>query len=227
MNDKKFSGNGMTAKERTKYRVVINDLGKDDVEILSTILTHQDKLDINNCTNVESYLIYFRQPVKSITESGNEINKIGKFDFIEAWKFPDDVQSFIHYIFNRLQIDEQTVCHCFSGKSTIGGLTVDIEEKNNPDLVADVRDLPDILHEETQEHILADPPWSIPFSKRRAYSYAMRDICKTGGYLIINSPWVPWVKGLQLIGTWEVAQRFNSYRDVVFFRIYRKIGVSE
>ncbi len=226
MNDKKFATK-MTAKERTKYRVVINELDREDVIALTNILESQKQLDLQEITKVEPYLVYFRQPEKTITKMGNEVNKTGKFDFVESWKFPDDVQSFLHYITGRLQIEEKDICHCFSGSSTFGGLTVDIAENNNPDLVADIRDLPDIVGTESQGNILADPPWSIPFGQRRAYSYAMRDITKTGGYLIINSPWNPWVKGLEHIGTWEVRQRFNSYRDVVHFRIFRKVEGDE
>ncbi len=222
MNDKKFAVR-LTAKERTKHRIVINNLDKDELEIITQILSKQDKLDLADCTKIEPYLVYFRQPERTITKMGNEVNKIGKFDFVESWKFPDDVQSFLHYITGRLGIAEKDICHCFSGSSSFGGLTVDIAESNNPDLVADIRDLPDIIGTESQNHILADPPWSIPFGQRRAYSYAMRDITKTGGYLIINSLWNPWVKGLEHIGTWEVRQRFNSYRDVVHFRIFRKV----
>jgi len=222
MNDKKFSANSLTLKERTRNRIVISDLDPADLEIMLKLLTHQKKLDIADCTTVESYAIYARQPEKTITKLGNEVNKIGKFDFVDTWQFPDDVQSFIKYIIGRLEIDEKKLCHCFSGRSRIGGLRVDIAEDNQPDIVADIRDLPDIVGVETQDNILADPPWSIPFGQRRAYSYAMRDICKVGGYIIVNSPWNPWVTGLEHVGTWEVRQRFNSYRDVVHFRIFRK-----
>jgi len=96
-----------------------------------------------------------------------------------------------------------------------------------PDLVADVLDLPDILGCNTQENILADMPWKIPYGKRRYFSYAMRDICKKDGYLILNAPWSPWVKGLELIEVWKVAQAFNSYRELVDFWIFKKIEDTE
>ena len=64
-----------------------------------------------------------------------------------------------------------------------------------PDIVADVRDLPDKLGAGSQKNVLGDPPWEIPYHSRRYLSYAIRDLVEMGGYVIINSPWFPWVTG--------------------------------
>ena len=161
--------------------------------------------------------------------------KKGRFRFEQTWVFPKEVNEFIDETFTRLEIDEKTLCHVFSGLSKIGGLTVNIEplacdletKRNIPDLVADCLDLPDILGCNTQENILADFPWKIPYGKRRYFSYALRDICKVGGYLILNAPWSPWVKGLELLEVWKVTQAFNSYRELVDFWVFRKIEDAE
>ncbi len=147
----------------------------------------------------------------------------GRFKFIHSWVFPGRVEEFIHETLERLEIPEQDICHCFCGKSQIGGLRVDIEPSNHPDLVANILDLPDDLGAASQKHILADPPWQIPYHKRRYFSYAMRDLTVQGGYVIINAPWFPWVTGLQLVESWAVLQAFNSYRDVVYFWIFKRV----
>lgn len=152
----------------------------------------------------------------------NKIDK-GKFKFIEAWVWPDRIQDFISDTLHRLEIKDSELCHCFSGKSQLGSLRIDIGRENNPDIVADVRDLPDKLGAGSQKNVLADPPWEIPYHTRRYFSYAMRDLTAMGGYVIINSPWFPWVTGLELLECWQVVQAFNSYRDVVSFWIFKRV----
>jgi len=147
----------------------------------------------------------------------------GKFKFIETWIFPGKVQDFIKETLHRLEIRDKDVTHCFAGRSLIGGLRIDIDRELNPDIIADVRDLPDKLGPGSQKNILADPPWEIPYHTRRYLSYAMRDLVEMGGYVIINAPWFPWVTGLELIECWQVVQAFNSYRDVVSFWIFKRV----
>ncbi len=147
----------------------------------------------------------------------------GKFKFIEAWVFPGQVQDFIKETLHRLEIREKDVTHCFAGRSLIGGLRIDMDRELNPDIIADVRDLPDKLGPGSQKNILADPPWEIPYHTRRYLSYAMRDLVEMGGYVIINSPWFPWVTGLELLECWQVVQAFNSYRDIVSFWVFKRV----
>ncbi len=147
----------------------------------------------------------------------------GRFKFIETWIFPGKVDEFIKETLHRLEIREKDVTHCFAGRSLIGGLRIDIDRELKPDIIADVRDLPDKLGAGSQKNILADPPWEIPYHTRRYLSYAMRDLVEMGGFVIINAPWFPWVTGLELVECWQVVQAFNSYRDIVSFWIFRRV----
>lgn len=149
--------------------------------------------------------------------------KKGRFKFEPCFEFPKEVSEFIPEIMQKLGTPEKSYCHVCCGKSKIGGLRVDKEASVEPDLVADILDLPDILGMNSQANILNDMPWVIPYGKRRYFMYALRDICKVGGYLIINAPFDPWVVGLELVPpVWKVRQAFNSYRDLVDFWIFRK-----
>ena len=147
----------------------------------------------------------------------------GRFKFIESWVWPEKIEDFVLEMLQRLAIKDDDLCHCFSGKSTIGKLRIDISRENNPDIVADVRELPDKLGAGSQKNIISDPPWEIPYHMRRYFSYAMRDLVEMGGYVIINAPWFPWVTGLELIECWQVVQAFNSYRDVVSFWVFKRV----
>jgi len=114
--------------------------------------------------------------------------------------------------------------HVFCGKSTFGNLRIDIVKRNNVNLVADVLDLPKILGNNSQPNIICDPAWQIPYQKHRYWVYALRDILKVGGFLMMNSTWSPECKGLELLQIWKVDQCFNSYRDLVDWWILRKIS---
>lgn len=154
-----------------------------------------------------------------------EIN--GKFRFVEAWRFPKEIEKFIKDLFKSLQIHEKSLTHVCCGKSRLGGLRIDSDISLNPDIAADVLDLPWILGENSQYHILADLPWQISYPDRRNFSYAMRDICQEEGFLLINSPWYPWVKGLKFLRVYKVFQSFNSYRDVVDLWLFQKLTKKE
>ena len=148
--------------------------------------------------------------------------KKGKFKFIESWQFPGEVSEFLEAEMD-LWGNRRGWTHVFSGKSKIGDLRIDIDPSNEPDIAADILELPFILGENTQDNIVGDPPWEIPYHNRRMYSYALRDILKPGGILILNCPWSPWVKGLEVQEIWKVTQAFNSYRDLVDIWILKKV----
>jgi len=154
--------------------------------------------------------------------------KFGRFAFEKCFVFPDDVEKFIPYLFLRLKIIERSICHICCGESKIGGFRIDKEPSMKPDLVADVLDLPTILGCNTQKHILIDIPWVIDYNSRRKFAYALRDILKPNGYLIINAPYSLWCKGLSWYDSpdfevWKVIQNFNSYRDLVDFWVFKKL----
>ena len=148
--------------------------------------------------------------------------KFGRFKFEKVFRFPSDVEKFILYMQTKLELDEKKITHCFCGNSKIGHLRIDINKNVRPDLCASVLDLPNILGENSQDFILADPPWVIDYGSRRKFSYALRDILKPNGILIINSPWSPWCEGLIELEVWKVEQTYNSYRDLVDFWIFKK-----
>ncbi len=154
----------------------------------------------------------------------NQQIKKGRFAFEKCFVFPREVSEFVLETMQRLGTPEKSYCHVFCGMSKIGGLRIDINPKLKPEIIADVLDLPDLLGMNSQKNVLTDESWVIPYGKRRYYSYAIRDILKIGGYWIANAPWNPWVKGLELLEVWKVRQAFNSYRDLVDFWIFRKIG---
>lgn len=157
----------------------------------------------------------------------DKFERKGKFDFVEAWRFPKDVQEFLLDLFKSLHIKKKDLCHVCSGKSRLGKIRIDIDKNlKQPTIRADILKLAKKKKwKNSQKHVLADLPWQIGYSDRRYFSYALRDICKLGGYVIINSPWNPEVQGLKFLRVYKVRQRFNSYRDLVDFWIFEKVKI--
>jgi len=157
----------------------------------------------------------------------DKFERNGKFYFVEAWRFPVEIEKFIKDWMKSLYISNKSLTHVCCGLSKIGGLRIDNNIFLKPDVIADVLDLPWILGTNSQEHILADLPWQIGYHDRRYFSYAMRDICKEGGFILINAPWNPWVKGMKFLRVYKVLQAFNSYRDLVDFWLFQKMTKKE
>lgn len=154
--------------------------------------------------------------------------KKSRLKFQQAWVFPPEVNDFLtEYLLPTFGVHEKSLCHVFCGDSQLGGLRIDIDPERKPDVVADCLKLPEILGDNTQAHVIADPPWEISYSNRRAFTYALRDILKPNGYLFLNCPWNPWVEGLEDLECYVVAQTFNSYRDVTLWWAFRKMTEEE
>lgn len=147
-----------------------------------------------------------------------------QFKFTETWVFPKEVTAFIEETCLRFSPGgHRAFTHVCCGTSMLGGLRIDIEPQHKPDIVANYLDLPKILGPDSQFGVISDPPWQIKYHDRMKFSYAVRDITRPGGILIINCPWSPWVKGLEILEVWKVNKAFNLYRDLVDFWIMRKL----
>jgi hypothetical protein len=156
------------------------------------------------------------------------IFKKSRLKFIKTWVFPHEVNDFLNeYLLPTFGVQEKQLCHVFCGDSRLGGLLIDIDPERKPDIVADCLKLPEVLGNDSQAHVIADPPWEISYPQRRGFTYALRDILKPNGYLFLNAPWNPWVEGLEDLECFPVAQTFNSYRDITLWWVFRKMTVEE
>jgi len=116
------------------------------------------------------------------------------------------------------------VAHVCCGKSKIGEIRVDNDEKNNPTLLADAWTLSQNPAFQRQKIIILDPPWQINWRQRQLLSYEMRDCLELGGILIQNSPWSPWCVGMEILAIWKVSPHFNNYSDLRDWWILRKVA---
>jgi len=155
----------------------------------------------------------------------DKFERIGKFRFVEAWRFPKDVKIFIQDLMKSLNITDAELLHLCSGKSKIGKIRIDIDKRLvQPTHHGDIIKLSRIKKwKKKGKNTLADFPWQISYPDRRAFGYAIRDMTKIGGYVIVNAPWNPWVTGLEFQRVYKVYQSYNSYRDLVDIWIFKRV----
>jgi len=155
----------------------------------------------------------------------DKFERKGKFRFVEAWKFPKDVTEFLKDLFKSLDIPNEDLVHLCSGKSKLGKIRIDIDTSlKQPTHYGDIIKMSKTKRwRKKAKNTLADFPWQISYQDRRYFGYAIRDFTKLGGYIVVNSPWNPWVTGLLFMRCYKVYQAFNSYRDLVDMWIFKRV----
>lgn len=149
-----------------------------------------------------------------------------KLVFKTAWEFPYEVERRIANFVNKHYGNwlhapvgmSKLATGIFQPKTKM--LTLDIDEKVNPDILCDVFD----MHQHPQikeviktfggfDGVISDPLWydklvcsncnhivenpkGLSYPDRRWLSYEVRDVLKPGGWWLFNGLWNPRVKGL-------------------------------
>ena len=103
--------------------------------------------------------------------------------FSQGWAWPPDVREWVEE-----HIDGYTLNIC-AGRSRIGDVKVDMDPRLDPDVVADMNDLP--FEHGTFDSVVSDPPWNLDYFDRREPFYEAVRMLKPGGILIYNAPWKP------------------------------------
>jgi len=112
--------------------------------------------------------------------------KSPRYHFRKAWSWPGDVEDFI-----RKHV-ESPCLHACCGDSDVGDILLDAYhvkavEGNKIVIQGDVFTPP--LRENYFQTIVIDPPWHLPYHLRPRLMYILRDLLRSGGKLIFNSPW--------------------------------------
>lgn len=111
-----------------------------------------------------------------------------------AWVWPDKVSRWIR------ERCEGRVLHVCCGKSTIGDVRIDRDPRNEPDIVADMDNLP--VSPATFDTGVWDPPWKIDcFSRHEPYFELVRAV-KPNGKLLVNATWIPFSQQTPLEDLW-------------------------
>ena len=122
--------------------------------------------------------------------------------------------------------------HCCCGNSLLGDIRIDIEKQPDQDTKAgfiqgDIFEVLDpknaILDSEdrTFDTVICDPLWHLPYQKRPALAFLLRDQVKKGGRLVLNALWIPTIKTMELREIY-VGKNTMAWRNVSLIMVYEK-----
>jgi ubiquinone/menaquinone biosynthesis C-methylase UbiE len=114
----------------------------------------------------------------------------------DAWIWPDRVE--------RLFREHATgdTLHICCGTSDVGDVTVDVDSDRDPDVVADMRELP--FAPATFDTVICDPPWHHiqAVGKKHSLFFDALELLRPGGILLWNAYTVPTSEQAELEQLW-------------------------
>lgn len=99
-----------------------------------------------------------------------------------SWRQPEDVDRWL-----RRQSEGHTANVC-SGESPLGDVQVDVDPDRDPDVLADMRNLP--FPDAAFDTVIFDPPWKIGYYERMTPFFECVRICKPDGLILMNALWM-------------------------------------
>lgn len=132
----------------------------------------------------------------------------------ESWVWGNDVTELIKKYIKGYSLN--VPC----GMSKLGDVRVDIDPNLNPDIVADMNDLP--FENETFDTIISDPLWKLNFFKRMIPFFECVRVCKVGGVIIYNATWIPTSKAVKLKEV--IVRQENSFTNSSIISIFEKVN---
>lgn len=106
------------------------------------------------------------------------------------------------------------------GKSKIGDIKADLDPEHNPDKIMDYNDIeyPNC----TFDTVIQDPAWKIKnYFHRMVPFFECVRVCKLGGRIIYNAPWIPTSKSVKLIDCYT--RQSARFGNVSIISIFEKV----
>jgi len=99
-----------------------------------------------------------------------------------SWRQPEDVDRWIR------EHCEGYTANIPCGESPVGDLKVDADPDRDPDLVADMNNLP--FSDATFDTVVFDPPWKMGYYKRQKPFFECVRVTKPDGLILMNARWM-------------------------------------
>lgn len=99
-----------------------------------------------------------------------------------SWRQPEDID---RYLRERIEGYSLNVC---VGESPLGDVTLDIDESHNPDVIADMNNLP--FTDSSFETVIFDPPWKMGYFQRQSPFFECVRVTEPNGLILANMRWV-------------------------------------
>lgn len=121
-------------------------------------------------------------PSSENSDSSGRATLQAKHVYEATWRQPEDVDRWIR------QQCEGRVLNLCSGESPIGDVQVDADPDRDPDVVADMCNLP--FQDASFDTIVFDPPWKLGYYKRMTPFFEAVRVLKPDGLLLMNALWI-------------------------------------
>jgi hypothetical protein len=107
------------------------------------------------------------------------------------------------------------------GDSLLGDVSFDIDPSKG-DVVGSLEHLyPDFFGKNTFDTVISDPPWKVSYFHRFKWFFNCVEVCKVGGIVIYNAPWLPESKEVELR---EIYFRQSaSFANVSLISVFEKV----
>lgn len=73
----------------------------------------------------------------------------------------------------------------------------------------------------TFDTVISDPPWKLGHYFRPKLFFSLVDVCKVGGQIIYNAPWIPTSKFVELKETW--IRQSSQFSNVSIISVFEKV----
>jgi len=107
------------------------------------------------------------------------------------------------------------------GISELGDLKADISLDVGAEILVDAFKTP--FKYNSFQTVYCDPPWNLPYPPRIKLTKELSTLVKTGGYLIMNCPWVPQMKGMKLTDIHLIYSHY-VHQNVALLTILKKVN---
>jgi len=143
-----------------------------------------------------------------------------KLTYQKAYQFPQETHDFIEGLMKGKTL------HCCCGNSLLGDVRIDIEKQPDQDtkdgfIQGDIFEVLEGKNYGQYDTVICDPLWHLPYQKRPALAFLLRDQVKLGGRLILNALWIPTIKTMELREIY-VGKNSMAWRNVSLIMVYEK-----
>lgn len=122
------------------------------------------------------------RPHVSWSSDGGTMEIQSKHTYEATWRQPEDVDRYL-----RTKAEGRTLNLC-CGQSPLGDVRVDADPQHDPDVKADMRNLP--FGDATFDTVLFDPPWKMGYYQRQTPFFEAVRVTKPDGLILMNALWV-------------------------------------
>jgi hypothetical protein len=143
-----------------------------------------------------------------------------KLTYKKIFQFPQDTHDFIEGLMKGHTL------HCCCGNSLLGDVRIDIEKQPDQDtkdgfIQGDIFEVLEDKNYGQYDTVICDPLWHLPYQKRPALAFLLRDQVKLGGRLVLNALWIPTIKTMELREIY-VGKNSMAWRNVSLIMVYEK-----